>query len=56
MLEPRIQIGTSSPAPGTACTAWPGSARLEIAHQLDDVLRKLVDVAVQVAPHRPAVI
>ena len=25
-LEPRIQTGTSSPAPGTACTAWPGSA------------------------------
>ena len=25
-LDPRIQIGTSSPAPGTACTACPGSA------------------------------
>ncbi len=25
-LEPRSQIGMSSPSPGTARTAWPGTA------------------------------
>ena len=41
-----------APAPGTARTRWPGSAGLEIAHQLDHVLREAVDAAVEVAAQR----
>jgi len=49
-LDPRIQIGTSNPAPGMAYTGLPRLDRLKIAHQLDDILRKGIDVGVEIAP------
>ena len=37
-LEPRIHSGTSSPVPGTACTAWLGLQRPEQRLQLEHVV------------------
>ncbi len=47
VLDPRIQTGTRSPAPGTARTAWPGLDLFEEGQQFLDVRGKLVGVAVE---------
>ena len=53
MLEPRTQTSTSSPAPGTARRALARFRRPEIIHQFDHIFGELVDVSVEIAPHRP---
>jgi hypothetical protein len=44
-------MGTSNPAPGTACTACPGSAGWEVAHQLHDLAREAFLIPEERAPN-----
>jgi hypothetical protein len=50
VLDPSIHTGTSRPAPGTACTAWP-ARRAGSSQQLHHVAREVVRVRHQVPPH-----